>query len=335
MEKKRSCVLFVAILSLTLVTFTIGFAETKTGQKQNTIVLKAVSFLPGTSASVKPFMDMKDKLNEQAKGELTIKYLGGPEVIPTFQQGEAVRTGVVDISFNAGSNYQKMLPEAATFVLSELAPKEERERGLYDLYVETHKKVNMRFLCKIITSRGFQIGVNKKVEKPQDLAKFKLRGAPIYDRFFKALGVASVVMPWEDVYTAMERGVVDGYGLTLSVLKMYKLSEVTKFVIDHSFYPGGGGVVLVMNQDKWNALPQHLKKLLLDAASEMEMSSDRQWPTDEQMYRKVFTDAGGKFIKFSPQDAEWYIKTAHRVAWEEIIEKSPEFGPKLRKLSTK
>lgn len=335
MEKKRSFILSVIILSLTLLAYTIGFADTKTGQKQNPIVLKAVSFLPGTSASVKHFMDMKEKLNEKAKGELIIKYLGGPEVIPTFQQGEAVRTDVVDISYNAGSNYQKMLPEAAAFVLSELTPMEERARGLYDLYVEAHKKVNMRFLCKTITSRGFQIGLNVKVEKPQDLARLKLRGAPIYDRFFKALGVASVVMPWEDVYTAMERGVVDGYGLTLSVLKMYKLSEVTKYVIDHSFYPGGGGVVLIMNQDKWNSLAQHLKKLLLDAALEMEISSDRLWSVDEQMYRKVFLDAGGKFIKFSPPDVEWYIRTAHRVAWEEIIEKSPEFGPKLRKLSTK
>ncbi len=92
---------------------------------------------------------------------------------------------------------------------------------------------------------------------------------------------------------------------------------------------------LVMNLDKWNSIPDHLKKLLLDSAWNMEISSDRIWPTYSQMYRKELFDTGGKFIKFSAADAEWFVKTANRVAWDEIMEKCPQYGPKLKKLSMK
>ena len=49
----------------------------------------------------------------------------------------------------------------------------------------------------------------------------------------------------------------------------------------------------------------------------------------------VMADAGMEFIKFSPADADWFIRTAYRSRWDKMEESKPEIAPKLRPLLTK
>ena len=45
--------------------------------------------------------------------------------------------------------------------------------------------------------------------------------------------------------------------------------------------------------------------------------------------------AGVKLADFPPDDAKQFIETAYRTGWENLLKKSPKYGPKLRELSTK
>ena len=63
------------------------------------IKLDWISFVPRNVSFVKNFQSMfVDKVNMQAKGELFIRYRGGPDVIAAFDQGKAVQQGIVDIA---------------------------------------------------------------------------------------------------------------------------------------------------------------------------------------------------------------------------------------------
>lgn len=64
---------------------------------------------------------------------------------------------------------------------------------------------------------------------------------------------------------------------------------------------------------------------------------------NEEKYEKVFAelgekelkamqDKGMKFVKFSPEDTKWYVETAYKAGWDEVLKKSPELGTKLQKL---
>ena len=62
------------------------------------VVLRAVSaWTEGTEFS-RNFERFIDKVNADGKGEIQIRYIGGPRAIPTFEIGNAVRSRVVDIA---------------------------------------------------------------------------------------------------------------------------------------------------------------------------------------------------------------------------------------------
>ncbi len=69
-----------------------------------------------------------------------------------------------------------------------------------------------------------------------------------------------------EVYTAVERGVVDGFALsTVGMIVDAGLYEVTKYTIDHPFL--NTNFVVIMNLDSWNRIPKNLQDLLRETAS--------------------------------------------------------------------
>src|SRR5438045_9518602 len=69
----------------------------------------------------------------------------------------------------------------------------------------------MFYLSRIVDFSPFHLYLTKKIDKP-DLAGLKIRITPVYRDFFQALGATVVQTPPGEVYTALERCVVDGYG---------------------------------------------------------------------------------------------------------------------------
>ena len=92
------------------------------------ITIKAVTFLPTNLATVAKFADYVNVINKRAKGELTIKWLGGPEIIKGKSQPDAVSTGAIDMVVMPLNFYADMVPETQSFFLSHYSPAEERQR---------------------------------------------------------------------------------------------------------------------------------------------------------------------------------------------------------------
>ena len=73
------------------------------------------------------------------------------------------------------------------------------------------------------------------------------------------LGASPIVMAPPDMYEAMEKKNVNGYIFEPAGIQNFKLEEVTDYFTDLPIYIGIFG--LVMNWDKWNALPRNTRTL--------------------------------------------------------------------------
>ena len=124
-----------------------GFAATASAQ----VTWKAISFIPKNHPVMWGANAWVNDVNAALKAELQINYVGGPEVVPRYQQTEAVRNKVVDVVFAAAADYPDQIPAAATFPLSKLSPMEERKSGYFDYLVEAHKKLNAQYLGRVHT----------------------------------------------------------------------------------------------------------------------------------------------------------------------------------------
>lgn len=300
------------------------------------IVLKTVAFLPGFIESMHYVGVFRDRINERSKGELIIDWIGGPEIIPGFDLGEAVRTGVIDMTCTPSAWYKAQLPEAHSFHLSEYTPAEERESGFYDFMVKLHKeKMNTYYLGRIKTASGFVLFLGGWIDKPQDIAGLKIAGTEINMPFMYALGATPLNIPPMEIYTAMERGLMDGFMDARSVVAATGAAEVTDYMVDHEFYQATN-LGLQVNLDTWNKMPKHLQQLMIDTMIELEPELADYFIAAEARVRQKILDAGTEVIMFSPADADWYVETAYRAAWEDFQkELSPESYNKLREVMRK
>jgi len=329
MNAKR---LFIVIYGLCLI-FTM--ATLTSGGEAKPIVIKAITVFPMDHPVNKDNQPYVDEINKRAKGELRIDYLGGPEVVKTFDQAEAVRTGRVHLSLFSPFGYlESYMPVANAQGLSQLTPAEERRSGAYDLWVEVFAKfLNARYLGRRDAGSPFALFTNKPIKKLDDLKGMGIRAMPLYEPTLAALGASTMTTPMGDLYTAMERGVVDGYMSARPIPPGFALQEVTKYIMEPPFFQMES--CRFMNLDKWKSIPKHLQDMILDVTAEYETIGLNSALALDRKALKVFADAGMQTCKLSPEDAKKFLEIAYGKTWETVIKKDPEYGPKFKKVLSK
>jgi TRAP-type C4-dicarboxylate transport system substrate-binding protein len=293
------------------------------------VTLRLVSAFAENTTYVKNLEPFMQKLNAEGKGVLQINFIGGPKAMPPFEVGNAVRTGVVDIGMSTGAFYTSIMPEADALKLTQLTGPELRKNGGIELINRIwNEKANMQYLCRVIDFTPFHLYLTKKIDKP-DLTGLKIRITPVYRDFFQAIGATVMQTAPGEVYTALERGVVDGYGWPINGIFDFNWHEKTKFRVDPGFY--SAEVSLVMNLDKWKSLTQAQKELLTRHVIAHEAANDSWKKINEDDTRRQ-AQAGIQVIAFDAATAKQYYDKAYDVAWTNLIKASPQYGPQMRKL---
>ena len=296
------------------------------------VTLRVVSAFAENTQYVKNLEPFMKKLNAEGKGMLQLNFIGGPKAMPPFEVGNAVRTGVVDIGMTTGAFYTNIMPEADALKLTQIPAPELRRNGAYDLINRVwNEKANMQYLGRVIDFTPFHLYLTKKIDKP-DLAGLKIRITPVYRDFFQALGATVMQTAPGEVYTALERGVVDGYGWPINGIFDLNWHEKTKFRVDPGFY--NAEVSLIMNLDKWKGLAQAQRELLMRHVIALEAQND-SWKKVNEDDIKRQAQAGIQVISFDPATSRQYYDKAYEVGWASAIKASPTYGPQMRKLFSK
>ncbi len=320
-------IFFVLLAILILCGF--GFVR-QTEAKE--ITLKMVTFLPKDDVNLTAWWAFVDEVNKKSNGEVVIKFVGGPEAIPSFKQFDAVRTGVVDMIFGCESYYGGAVTGAAYVHLSQLTPPEERKNGYFDLRADILKKQNIIYLGRPEYGVWFHLFTNKAVKKPQELAGQKIRTSATYEPFVKSIGAVPITLPGSEVYTALERGVVDGYAWSVLGNISMGWPEVCKYIIEPRIY--AMNLETLINMNTWEKIPKPMQKLMSDLMIENEAKFTKVFVELGDKELQAMQAKGMKYIKFSPEDTKWYVDLAYKAGWDEVIKKNADLGPKLRKLLT-
>jgi TRAP-type C4-dicarboxylate transport system substrate-binding protein len=251
--------------------------------------------------------------------------------MPPFEVGNAVRTKVIDIANVTGAFYTNLMPEADALKLISKPAAEQRKDGTFAFIEQLHnEKLNAHYLARQFHNVPFHIYLNKKIDK-LDFTGLKIRVTPVYKDIVEAMGGTTVTTAPGEVYTALERGVVDGYGWPVTGIFDLGWEKVTKFRMEPAFYSVEVGVLV--NLDVWKGLN--------DAAEEGVSTTQPLWLEGsrlrerraDQSERDKQAKAGIAPIEFSAADAKAFLAKANDVGWASVIKRSPENGAKLRKLS--
>jgi TRAP-type mannitol/chloroaromatic compound transport system substrate-binding protein len=297
------------------------------------VELKLWSAWPNKMDPSKPGLNMLiDMINE--KGEpvnLSIKYVGGPEIFGPFQGCESVQKGIVDIAYTAGAYNTGVIPEVDALKLIQTTPWEDRKSGAFALLNKWHNEKGMEFLARASSGQGFQGFLNKDRTKP-DLSGLTMRVVPIYVCLLKPLHAKGVTTAGGEVYTALERGTVDGFWWGGREIRPWGWNEVCKYIWGPPLWTVD--VYVFMNKNKWDSLDDSQRKLLTKLFEEYEKKTyDDQVRLQSQITQELI-DGGMKEIKFSPEDTKWYINMAYEEGWKAALQKSSKVK-ELRPLVSK
>ncbi len=293
------------------------------------ITLKAANAFPEGTYYARNFERFIKKVNDEGKGILQIRYVGGPKAIPTFEIANALRNGVVDLANTTTSFTTGVVPEGLALNYTDLTMAELRRNGVLDYLNRIFLSKGLYYYAR--TGEGIQYYVysNKKIDKA-DLSGLKLRIAPIYRDFFQKMGASVVQIAPGEVYTALERGVVDGYGWPLIGIFDLGWHEKTKYRLEPGFYSIELGVLF--NANSWKKLTPAQREFLEKQRVWLEGLNADMGGKDAQAEIKRQQDAGIQIIKLDDAQGKIFIKTAYDAAWNAIVASSPQHGQKLREM---
>ncbi len=324
MRKSFAVLLFVAV-----------FCFFSTAAFSAPLVLKAVTAFPKNHLNNDTVQMFVDKVNEKCKGKFEIKWLGGPEVVAAFDQINALKAGTMDMILYYPFGYMKQtMPEAEAKGLSELAEWEERRTGAFELWEEIFaKRVNAKYLGRFHNLCPFMLYTNKKVTKIDDFKGMKIRVMPLYVPFIRALGASPIMIPPTDIHTSMERKVVDAFVWPRTGMISWGLQEVTKYMMLPGFFQMEPATMI--NMEKWKQIPKDVQTIIQDTMKEYEyIASMRNFMIMEKE-DNVRRKAGMEFIRLPPEDGKKLLQVVNDKTWEYVIQSAPDYGPKLRKATTK
>lgn len=243
-----------------------------------TITLKFAYFPPPVAEICRlGFEQWGPAVTNATGGRVQIKYFGGASLGGPPTHYDLVTSRTADIAVISPEFTPGTFPIASIANLPAIFPNSEvAASSLYLLFVkyslDTELK-NVKLLAVAPTAPSQLLTRNIQVKTLEDLKGMKLAGTSVaHAKTMAALGAVPVKMVEGDVFTALERGMVDGRLHAWDSAVVWKGMEVTKYRTGNVNGPLNLMLVL-MNWDSWNALPPDIQNIMTGLTG-LQMSRD-------------------------------------------------------------
>lgn len=216
----------------------------------------------------------KELVEEKTDGSVEIEIHPNATLGSEADVIEQVMDGSVEMSTVApDSSYANTVPEMNVFGIPYLF--EDREHAYSTLDGEIGQELldlssdhNIKGLG--YWEVGFRHVSNDKGEiiKPEDMKGLKIRvqPAPVWEQHMKALGANPTPVDFNELYSALDQGVVDGQENPLPTIESMKFYEVQKYVslTAHTYNPA----IVIMNEGVWDGLTDDQQTAIDEAVKE-------------------------------------------------------------------
>lgn len=212
-----------------------------------------------------------DLVKELTNGDVKIRP-SGPEVVPAGKQLQPVAGGVFDIIYTHGLYHtgETGIGAAIDAVNGDIEAR--RESGIWD-WVDQHyqETQGLKVLSIPTATTGFRFFLKEPMDANNKLNGMKIRALPSYNTIVGSLGATAVVIPFGELYSSAEKGVIDGLVWPSVGAVGFKFHEVTPYLAEPAF--GSVSYLILMNLDKWNSLDTDTQAALLEAGHKLEQNT--------------------------------------------------------------
>lgn len=264
--KRKSSVLFILLAAVLIISFTV-FGCTSTTPEDEPIELKVSLWSGQAHYNYKnQWLPWSELIEEETDGRVTATIYAGGALGGAMEQFDILEAGGADIaSFNTGFTPGRF-PLHSIIELPFMSPNHdvgnEILKRLYEKYPEFQAECDpVKVLYSGVNVAVVLNTVSVPVRSIEDMQGLTIRvNSPAGGDIITALGGTPVVMGMMDLYTAMERGTIDGAIYTLEAVQSFGLGPVTNYTtqIPLSTVQSNTGI----NQSTFDALPDDVQELI-------------------------------------------------------------------------
>ena len=237
------------------------------------VTLSAVYSLPPNNDLMKSYFAFVEDVNANGEGILQIDLRGGTEAIPRNEQMNAVSRGIIDLYFGPAGYYQRQIPELTPIDAASVPADKLRAAGLHDaIDAAARERAGVTLLGLMGTGYAFQFYL---IDEPTmadgkiDMSGLKIRGGASYDAMYSALGINRVDVPAGDIYTALERGLVEGIGFTTIGISSAGWQDFLKYRVFPTWRQGN--TIIAGNAEAIDGLTDEQSAYLMEMIEKHEM----------------------------------------------------------------
>lgn len=246
----------------------------KKGPVQQTYEWKMVTTwpknYPGLGAGANRFAK---RVEEMSAGRIKIKVYGAKELVPAFEVFDAVRQGSAEMGHGAAYYWKGKHPATPFFTAVPFGLTAQELNswvnfgGGQELWDELYGEFGIKPLpCG---NSGTQMAgwFRKEINSLEDIKGLKIRAPGLAGEVMQRIGATPVQMPGGEVFTSMQTGALDAADWVGPYNDLtFGLHKVAKYY----YYPGwqepGAMLELMINKEKWDALPEDLQAIVKSAA---------------------------------------------------------------------
>jgi TRAP-type C4-dicarboxylate transport system substrate-binding protein len=298
---KKACSTLMAVLMV--LTF-VGWVTVKA--QAQTIKLTYSSFFPDSHTQSKLAKAWCKEVEDRTKGRVKIQFFPGGSLTKAPQCYEGVVNKASDLGQSVFSYTPRRFPvmdtvglplgytsgKIATGVVNEVyrhfKPKELSETEV--MYVHAH-------------GPGFIHTKGKAVRRLEDMKGIKLRCQGVSELIVRQLGGIPKFSTIGEVYAMIQKGVVAGASHPYEANEGFRLGELYDYATAAYSVAYTLPMFVVMNKDKWKALPEDVKRIIREINNEWIPQHGEAWDTIDTEGMRFFLNHGGQIIGLDRDEA--------------------------------
>ncbi|WP_258238996.1 TRAP transporter substrate-binding protein [Arcobacter sp. F155] len=304
--------------------------ETKTAEAKpaaEKFVLKFSHVVSPNTPKGKAADYFEKRLEELSEGRIDVQVYPSSQLYKDNAVLKALKLDSVQMAAPSFSKFGKIVPQLALFDLPFLFKDVDHLHRVQDGEVGQKLKdmvTDKGYVALSFWDNGFKqlSSSTKPLILPEDAEgqKFRIMSSKVLEAQFHAVGANPQMMPFSEVYSGLQQGVIDGQENTNSNIFTKKFHEVQKYltVTNHGYL----GYLVVMSQKFWNSLPADLQedvKQAMKDATDKEREFAAQLNNEQFGLIKEYAEKTGKLEIINLNDEQ-------KDAWRNAVSKIyPEF----------
>lgn len=312
MKKAKSFYLLVFVLSISLVacggtekgvTTTENEKPSETGDRNDAAYTFQIGLTnPEGSPEVEGAHKFAELVAEKSDGQIRIEVFSNGALGGERDMLEGMKMGAPEMVVTGDAVFGMFTPQYTAFTMPFLIEDTEHLDNVLlgeigeEVNEAFHEVLNAKMLS--VWHRGPRnLSAKREIKTPDDLNHMKLRvpETPMSIAAWEVLGANPTPMAFTELFVALEQNTVEGQENPLELIYNAKFYEVQSHVMltEHLVAP----FLVMMNNDKFNELPENLQNALLEALEEARLFVNDLVADSDEKYIELLKEEGVEIVE--------------------------------------